>query len=60
MKMLWKVRVLGGSGETRSGWIAADSQLQATAMAMKEGAVLLDDPEQWEAGEKDQVFWQVH
>ena len=59
MKMLWKVQVLDGIGGKRDGWIAADGQIQALKMAMKEGVELLEDPEEWEAGLDDQVFWKV-
>ena len=59
MKKLWKVQVLSEGSESRSGWIAADSQLQATKMAMKEDAVLIDSPEDWDAGDQNQVFWRI-
>jgi len=60
MKMLWKVKVLDGDGGERSGWIAADNQIDAMKMAMNEGAELLENPKEWKAGDRDQVFWQVH
>lgn len=60
MTKLWKVKVLQGDGGTREGWIAACDPLQATKMAMAENAEIYGDPEDWEAGRDNQVFWKVH
>lgn len=60
MKMLWKVKVLSGEGTDRSGWIAADNPIQAMRMAKKENAVLCGEPEEWEAGRDNQIFWNIH
>ncbi|MDA8585562.1 hypothetical protein N9L47_04735 [Rhodobacteraceae bacterium] len=59
MKKLWKVKILEGDGRTREGWIAAGGLLEATKMAMAENAEIYDDPEVWEAGCANQVFWKV-
>ncbi len=60
MKMLWQIRVLESTGETRDGWIAADDPVQALKMAMKEKAELCGDPEVLKEGERNQVFLKVH
>ena len=60
MKMLWKVKVVSSDGEERKGWVSADNPVQAVKMAMAEGAQILDEPEEWIAGEQSQVFLQVH